>query len=105
MAMTLPLPDRHDALVGQPGQNLHAGSHALDYGGSDEDRVDRAIAQDAASARSVSNESSWRPKALRLDRDVEQREDGLLAAGDLRGQDDHAGARAQDGRARSGPAP
>jgi hypothetical protein len=95
------LPDRHDALVGQPGQNLYAGSHALDYGGSDEDRVHRAVAHDRHQQVGLER-VELAPEGVALDGHVEQREDGLLAAGDLLGDDDHSGAGAEDRRAGPG---
>ena len=89
------LPHRHDPLIGQSSQNLYTGSHALDYGGSDEDRVDRPVAQDRH--RQIGLERvELAAEGVALDRHVDQREDGLLAAGDLLGDDDHARARAQN---------
>ena len=42
------------------------------------------------------------PERVALDGHVEQRQDRLLAAGDLVGQDDHPGARPEDRRAALG---
>lgn len=95
------LADRHDALIRQPGQHLHTGTHALNYGRPNEDRVDRTVAQDRHGQIRLEG-VELAAERVPVDRHVDEREDGLFAAGDLSGQDDHPGARTQDRGAGTG---
>ena len=82
-----------------------SGPDALDDGRPDEDGVDGLGRRASGTTRSVSNESSWRPNALRSTVTSSSGEDRRLAAGDLVGQHDHPGAGAEDRRAASRPGP
>ena len=53
------------------------------------------VSPSTGTASSASNESSWRPKAFRSTTTSEERQDRLLAPGDLPGQHDHPGAGAE----------
>ena len=93
------LPDGDDASVVQPREHVDAGPDALDDRCADEDAVDRRVAEDRH--RQVRLEGvQLAPEGVALDRDVEQRQDRLVAVGDLAREQDHAGAGAEDRRAR-----
>ena len=88
----------HDAAVVQLRQDIDVVADALDDRRPDEDGVDRTVAEHGhCELRLEAFELS--PEGVALDRDVEQREDGRVAVGDLLRQQDHAGAGAEDRRA------
>src|SRR5450759_3083121 len=85
----------HDAPVRESRQHLDAGPHSIDDRGADEDRMHRPITKDRH--RQIRLEGVDLPaERVALDRDVEQREDRLFAAGYLLRQKDHPRTRAED---------
>ena len=72
----------------------------LDDGRPDEHGVERVAVERRRRSRSASNESTWRPKALRRTVDVDGAEAALVGAAveDLARQQDHPGAGAEGGQ-------
>ena len=97
----VPLADGHDPAVVQPREDVDAGAGPLDDRGADEHGVDRPSAEDVDVEVGLER-LELSPERIALDGHVEQRQDRLLAAGDLAREDDHPGARPEDGRARLG---
>src|SRR4051794_14198249 len=86
----VPLADRDDPAVLELGQDVDVGTRSLDDRRSDEDRVDGLVAEERH--RHVGLERvELASEGVAADGDVEQRQDRIVAIGDLAREDDHPG--------------
>src|SRR5262245_28519297 len=97
----VPLADRDDPPVVEAGEDVDVGAGPVDDRGPDEDAVDRLVAQHRN--RQIGLERvQLATERVPLDGHVEERQDGLVAIGDLAGEDDHPSTSAEDRRAARG---
>ena len=82
-------------------QDVHVRSRALDHGRPDEHRVHGRVAQERHGQLRLER-LQLPPERVALHGHVQQRQDGLLVAGDLARQDDHPRARPEQRRAARG---
>ena len=92
------LADGDDPAVVQPGEDVDVRTDPVDDRRPDEDAVDRSVAEDRDGDLALER-VQLPTEGVPLDRDVEEREDGLLAADDVAGEQDHPGAGAEHRRA------
>ena len=90
------LADRDDAAVVEPGQDVHVGPGPFDDRRPDEHARGPASSPRTGTSSSDSNESSWRPNALRSTVTSSSGRMGGSPPAISARQDDHPGARAED---------
>src|SRR3954449_4412059 len=93
----VPLADRDDAAVVEARHDIDVGADAVDDGRTDEDTMDGLVTQQGNGEVRLER-VQLAAECIALDGHVEQRQHGLVAVGDVLGEDDHAGARAEQRR-------